>query len=185
MAAKETEDTRKRLEKVLVNLESEFNTIRVGRANPHILDRIQVEYYGSMMPIQQVGNVSVPDGRTLMIQPWDASALKAVEKALNMSDIGIHPINDGKVIRLNFPEMTEEKRKETSKEVKKKGEEAKVAVRNVRRDSMDIIKKEKKDGDLTEDDQKNLEDELQKLTDEFIKKVDGMVEKKIKEVMSV
>jgi len=185
MTEENTQATKKRMEKALANLQEEFNTIRVGRANPHILDRIEVDYYGSMAPIQQVANVSVPEGRVLQIQPWDAHMLKAIEKAINMSEIGIHPTNDGKVIRLVFPELTEEKRKETSKTVKKKGEEAKIAVRNIRRDSMDKVKKAKKDGDLTEDDQKDLEDKLQKQTDEYIKKVDQKVEAKQKEVMSV
>ena len=160
------QETKERMEKALANLQEEFNTIRVGRANPHILDRIEVDYYGSMAPIQQVANVSVPEGRVLQIQPWDAHMLKAIEKAINMSEIGIHPTNDGKVIRLVFPE-------------------AKIAVRNIRRDSMDKVKKAKKDGDLTEDDQKDLEDKLQKQTDEYIKKVDQKVEAKQKEVMSV
>jgi len=185
MAYKEIDDCQARFDKALANLESEYNTIRVGRANPHVLDRIMVDYYGTMTPIQQVGNVTVPEPRTILIQPWESSMLKPVEKAIMTSELGIHPNNDGKVIRLNFPELTEEKRKETSKNVKKYGENAKVALRNIRRDVMDLIKKEKKDSLITEDDQKNLEDKLQKLTDEYIKKVDQMVEKKTSEVMSV
>ena len=174
-----------RMEKAIVNLDEEFNTIRVGRANPHVLDRITVNYYGTPTPLQQVGNISVPEPRMLLIQPWDASLIKEIEKALNASELGIHPTSDGKVVRLVFPELTEEKRKETSKEVKKKGEAAKVAIRNIRRDMMDALKKQKKESEITEDDQKNLEEKLQKMTDEFIKKVDQRVEAKMKEVMSV
>ena len=185
MAQKEIEDSRSRMERTIANLESEFNTIRVGRANPHVLDRIEVDYYGTMTPLQQVGNITVPEARILMIMPWDTSMLKKIEKAIMVSDLGIHPTNDGKAIRLVFPELTEEKRRDTSKDVKKKGEEAKVAIRNIRRDTMDLIKKEKKDSVITEDDQKDLEEKLQKLTDEFIKKVDQKVEVKTKEVMSV
>lgn len=185
MANKDIDQTKIRMEKAINNLEEEFNTIRVGRANPHVLDKITVDYYGTPTPLQQVGNISVPEPRVLMIQPWDSSLLKPIEKALNMSELGIHPTNDGKVIRLVFPELTEEKRKETSKDVKKKGEAAKVAIRNIRRDMMDALKKQKKDGELTEDDQKNLEEKLQKMTDDFIKQVDKRIDAKTKEVMSV
>ena len=185
MANKDIDQTKIRMEKAITNLEEEFNTFRVGRANPHVLDKITVDYYGTPTPLQQVGNISVPEPRVLMIQPWDSSLLKPIEKALNMSELGIHPTSDGKVIRLVFPELTEEKRKETSKEVKKKGEAAKVAIRNIRRDMMDALKKQKKDGDLTEDDQKNLEEKLQKMTDDFIKQIDKRIDVKTKEVMSV
>ena len=185
MANKDIDQNKIRMEKAINNLEEEFNTIRVGRANPHVLDKITVDYYGTPTPLQQVGNISVPEPRVLMIQPWDSSLLKPIEKALNMSELGIHPTNDGKVIRLVFPELTEEKRKETSKDVKKKGEAAKVAIRNIRRDMMDALKKQKKDGELTEDDQKNLEEKLQKMTDDFIKQVDKRIDVKTKEVMSV
>ena len=185
MANKDIDQTKIRMEKAINNLEEEFNTIRVGRANPHVLDKITVDYYGTPTPLQQVGNISVPEPRVLMIQPWDSSLLKPIEKALNMSELGIHPTSDGKVIRLLFPELTEEKRKETSKEVKKKGEAAKIAIRNIRRDMMDALKKQKKDGDLTEDDQKNLEEKLQKMTDDFIKQIDKRIDVKTKEVMSV
>ena len=185
MANKDIDQTKIRMEKAIVNLEEEFNTIRVGRANPHVLDKITVDYYGTPTPLQQVGNISVPEPRMLMIQPWDSSLLKPIEKALNMSELGIHPTSDGKVIRLLFPELTEEKRKETSKEVKKKGEAAKIAIRNIRRDMMDALKKQKKDGDLTEDDQKDLEEKLQKMTDDFIKQIDKRIDVKTKEVMSV
>lgn len=185
MANKDIDQTKIRMEKAINNLEEEFNTIRVGRANPHVLDKITVDYYGTPTPLQQVGNISVPEPRMLMIQPWDSSLLKPIEKALNMSELGIHPTSDGKVIRLLFPELTEEKRKETSKEVKKKGEAAKIAIRNIRRDMMDALKKQKKDGDLTEDDQKDLEEKLQKMTDDFIKQIDKRIDVKTKEVMSV
>ncbi len=185
MANKDIDQTKIRMEKAINNLEEEFNTIRVGRANPHVLDKITVDYYGTPTPLQQVGNISVPEPRVLMIQPWDSSLLKPIEKALNMSELGIHPTSDGKVIRLVFPELTEEKRKETSKDVKKKGEAAKVAIRNIRRDMMDALKKQKKDGELTEDDQKNLEEKLQKMTDDFIKQIDKRIDVKTKEVMSV
>ncbi|MBQ1368254.1 MAG: ribosome recycling factor [Firmicutes bacterium] len=181
----EIEDCKVRMEKAIANLESEYNTIRVGRANPHVLDRIMVDYYGTPTPIQQVGNVSVPEPRMIVIQPWESNMLKTVEKAIMVSDLGIHPNNDGKVIRLVFPELTEEKRKETSKDVRKRGEGAKVALRNIRRDVMELIKKEKKESIITEDDQKDLEEKLQKLTDDYIKKVDQMVDAKTKEVMAV
>lgn len=185
MANYQIDDSKQKMEKTMSALDSEFNAIRVGRANPHVLDRIEVDYYGTMTPLQQVGNVTVPEARVLMIQPWDSSLLKKIEKAIMASDLGIHPTNDGKVIRLTFPELTEEKRKETAKQVKKKAEDAKVAVRNIRRDAMDILKKEKKANLLTEDDQKTLEEKLQKLTDEYIKKVDQKAEGKTKEVMSL
>ena len=185
MAGKEIESFKIKMEKSIGSLEEEFNTIRVGRANPHILDKIVVDYYGTPTPLQQVGNITVPEARILVIQPWDASLIKSIEKAINMSDIGINPSNDGKVIRLVFPELTEEKRRETSKEVKKKGENAKVAIRNIRRDAMDSIKKQRKDGDITEDDQKNIETDLQKMTDDFIKKIDKIIDNKTAEVMSV
>ena len=164
---------------------SDFAAIRAGRANPKVLDHIRVDYYGTPTPIQQVGNVSVPEPRMIVIQPWESNMLKTVEKAIMVSDLGIHPNNDGKVIRLVFPELTEEKRKETSKDVRKRGEGAKVALRNIRRDVMELIKKEKKESIITEDDQKDLEEKLQKLTDDYIKKVDQMVDAKTKEVMAV
>ncbi|MFR3484652.1 ribosome recycling factor [Bianquea renquensis] len=185
MPNKDMETFQDRMEKTIQNLEEEFNTIRVGRANPHILDKITVDYYGTPTPLQQVGNISVPEARMLLIQPWDSSLIKEIEKAIQASDVGINPSNDGKVIRLVFPELTEEKRKEESKEVKKKGEQAKVAIRNIRRDAMDFFKKERKENAITEDDQKDLEEKLQKMTDEYIKKVDKRIDAKIKEVMSV
>ena len=182
MPNKDMETFQDRMEKTIQNLEEEFNTIRVGRANPHILDKITVDYYGTPTPLQQVGNISVPEARMLLIQPWDSSLIKEIEKAIQASDVGINPSNDGKDIRLVFPELTEEKRKE---EVKKKGEQAKVAIRNIRRDAMDFFKKERKENAITEDDQKDLEEKLQKMTDEYIKKVDKRIDAKIKEVMSV
>ena len=144
MPNKDMETFQDRMEKTIQNLEEEFNTIRVGRANPHILDKITVDYYGTPTPLQQVGNISVPEARMLLIQPWDSSLIKEIEKAIQASDVGINPSNDGKVIRLVFPELTEEKRKEESKEVKKKGEQAKVAIRNIRLYAMDFFKKERK-----------------------------------------
>lgn len=170
--------------KTIDNLREEYQSIRAGRANPHILDKLKVEYYGVETPLQQVANVSVLDARTLQIQPWEALLLKEIEKAIMMSDIGINPINDGKVIRLGFPVLTEERRKELAKDVKKKGEESKVAIRNIRRDGNDTIKKLKNE-DVSEDEIKDLEDSLQKLTDSFIKKVDEEVEIKTKEIMTI
>lgn len=185
MSSKQIESFKVKMEKSIASLEGELNTIRVGRANPHILDRIVVDYYGTPTPLQQVGNITVPEARVLVIQPWDASLIKGIEKAINMSDIGINPSNDGKVVRLVFPELTEEKRRDTSKEVKKKGENAKVAIRNIRRDAMDALKKQRKDNEITEDDQKSIETDLQKLTDDFIKKIDKIIDNKTAEVMSV
>lgn len=174
-----------KMEKTINALEEEYNTIRAGRANPHILDRITVNYYGVPTPIQQVGNISVPEARIIQIQPWDTSLLKEIEKAIMVSDIGITPNNDGKSIRLVFPELTEERRKELTKEVKKKGEEAKVAVRNIRRDAMDHFKKLQKSGDITEDDLKDCEVDIQKITDHYIDDIDKHIEKKSKDILSV
>lgn len=173
-----------KMEKTLTNLDSEFGTIRAGRANPHVLDRITVDYYGAPTPLQQVANISVPEARMIQIQPWEASMVKVIEKAINMSDLGINPTNDGKVIRLVFPELTEERRKDLVKEVKKKGEAAKVAVRNIRRDANDMLKKLGK-GDVSEDEISELEEKVQKMTDKFIKKVDEAVEVKSKEILTV
>ncbi|MBE5959364.1 MAG: ribosome recycling factor [Lachnospiraceae bacterium] len=174
-----------KMQKSYENLLGEYTTIRAGRANPHILDRIQVDYYGSPTPIQQVGNISVPEARMIVIQPWDASVLKDLEKALLMSDLGLTPTNDGKCIRLVFPELTEERRKELVKDVKKKGEAAKVAVRNIRRDAIDAIKKKGKEDGISEDEVKSYEDDVQKLTDKFVEKIDGAVEDKSKEILTV
>lgn len=173
-----------KMTKTYNNLLSEFGSIRAGRANPHVLDRIMVDYYGSPTPIQQVGNVNVPEPRMIQIQPWESSMLKVIEKAILTSDLGINPTNDGKVIRLIFPELTEERRKDLVKEVKKKGEAAKVAVRNIRRDANDSFKK-LKGTEVSEDTIKELEADMQKLTDKYIKEVDKAVEEKSKEIMTV
>ena len=167
------------------NLMEELAAIRAGRANPHVLDKIMVDYYGVPTPVQQVGNVSVPEARIISIQPWDKSMLKPIEKAINMSDLGINPINDGTVVRLVFPELTEERRKQLTKEVKKKGEEAKVAIRNIRRDAMDLAKKLEKSSEITEDDLKRQTKDLQDLTDHMCDKIDKSVEAKNKELMTV
>lgn len=173
-----------KMKKTLANLESDLMTIRAGRANPNILNKITVDYYGTPTPLQQVGNISVPEARMIVIQPWEKSMIKAVEKAINMSDIGINPTNDGQVIRLVFPELTEDRRKELVKDVKKKGEQSKVAVRNIRRDGNDSLKK-LKGTDISEDEIKDMETQLQKLTDKYVKEVDKAVESKSKEVMTV
>lgn len=174
-----------KMEKTLGSLISEYGTIRAGRANPHVLDNIKVDYYGTPSGLQQVANVSVPEARLIQIQPWDASLLKEIEKAINMSDLGINPTNDGKMIRLVFPELTEERRKELAKEVKKKGEDAKVAIRNIRRDANDTMKKLSKSEDISEDVISQLEDQVQKLTDQYIKKIDDTIDEKTKEIMTV
>ena len=173
------------MEKTVSVLKEEFNTIRVGRANPHVLDKIRVDYYGMPSPIQSVANISVPEARMLQIQPWEKSMIKVIEKAILTSDLGINPSNDGTVIRLVFPEMTEARRKELSKDVKKKGDNAKVAVRNIRRDAMDAFKKQEKSGELTEDDRKQAEDKMQKITDKFVEKIDKEVEAKTKDILTV
>lgn len=173
-----------KMKKTMASLESEYQTIRAGRANPNILNKINVDYYGVPTPIQQVGNISVPEARMIVIQPWEKSMIKAIEKAINMSDIGINPTNDGQVIRLVFPELTEERRKELQKDVKKKGEQAKVAIRNIRRDGNDHFKK-LKGTEVSEDEIKDLETQLQKLTDKFIKEIDKAIDSKSKEVMTV
>ena len=173
-----------KMQKTIDHLESEFATIRAGRANPHVLDRIKVDYYGTPTPVQQVGNISIPEPRIIVIQPWEKSLLKEIEKAIQMSDIGINPTNDGQVIRLVFPELTEERRKELVKDVKKKGEADKVAIRNIRRDGNDAFKKLAKSEDISEDEIKQLEDELQKLTDKFIKTVDDMFDAKSKDILT-
>ncbi len=173
-----------KMQKTIEHLEAELASIRAGRANPHVLDKLKVDYYGTPTPIQQVGNVSVPEPRIIQIAPWEKSMIKEVEKAIMMSDIGITPTNDGQVIRLVYPDLTEERRKELSKEVKKKGEDAKVAIRNIRRDGNDAFKKLPKD-EVSEDVVKELEAELQKLTDKFVKDADLAVEEKSKELMTV
>ena len=175
----------RKMDKTLEILQEDFGAIRAGRANARVLDRITVEYYGVDTPVGQVGTISSPDARTLVIQPWDGSLLKKMEKAIQASDLGINPQNDGRVIRLVFPQLTEERRKELAKQVRKYGEDAKVAVRNVRRDAMDYIKKLKKDSEITEDDQKKAEKDLQELTDKYIKKVDEVCGAKEKELMEL
>ena len=171
--------------KSIASLDSEFGTIRAGRANPHVLDRITVDYYGTPTPLQQVANISVPEARMIVIQPWEKSLLKAIEKAILTSELGINPTNDGNCIRLIFPEMTEDRRKEVAKEVKKKGDNAKVAVRNIRRDANDAFKKAEKAGEITEDELADLTEKMQKLTDKTIERVDKAVEEKTKEIMTV
>ena len=173
-----------KMTKTMANLDGEFGAIRAGRANPNVLNRIMVDYYGTPTPIQQVANVSVPEARMIQIQPWEKTMIKAITKAIQTSDLGINPNNDGSVIRLVFPELTEERRKELVKDVKKKGEAAKVAIRNIRRDGNDSIKK-LKGTEVSEDEIKDMEDELQKITDKFVKEVDKAVEVKSKEVMTV
>ena len=163
----------------------DFTSIRAGRANPHVLDKIKVDYYGTPTPLQQVGNVSVPEPRMLQIQPWEKSLLKGIEKAILASDLGITPTNDGSVIRLVFPELTEERRKELVKDIKKKGEAAKVAVRNIRRDANETFKKQNKANEISEDDQKDLETKVQKMTDKYIADIDKAVEEKSKEILTV
>lgn len=172
-----------KMTKTMKNLGGELGAIRAGRANPHVLDRIVVDYYGSPTPIQQVANVSVPEARMIQIQPWEKNMLKVIEKAIQVSDLGINPTNDGSTIRLVFPELTEERRKDLVKDVKKKAEECKVAVRNIRRDGNDAFKKIAKE--ISEDEVKQLEDELQKLTDRYIKDVDKLMEEKSREILTV
>lgn len=174
-----------KMERTVVALENNYMSIRAGRANPHVLDRLVVDYYGQPTPISQVGSVSVPEARVLLIQPWDISVLKDLERAILGSDVGITPNNDGKVIRLVFPELTEERRKDLTKDVKKSGEASKVAIRNVRRDAIDHFKKAEKANEITEDDLKELEDKTQKLTDRFIKDIDAHIERKTKELLKV
>lgn len=174
-----------RMDKSIAYYKEELNTIRVGRANAAILDKVYVDYYGTMTPVGQVGTISTPDPRTLMIQPWDGSLLKAIEKAILASEIGINPQNDGRVIRLAFPQLTEERRKELTKTVSKKSEEAKVTLRNIRRDAMDIYKAQKKKNEITEDDLKNIEKDIQDLTDMKIRELEQITEKKQKDIMEI
>ena len=174
-----------KMTKTLDGFEAELTTIRAGRANPHILDKITVDYYGSPTPLQQVANITVPEARMIQIQPWEASLVKEIEKAILTSDLGLNPTNDGKVIRLVFPELTEERRKELAKDIKKKGENAKVAIRNIRRDANDAFKKQNKANEVSEDELKELENDTQKITDKYIAKIDGAVEEKTKEILTV
>ncbi|MGN0521896.1 MAG: ribosome recycling factor [Eubacterium sp.] len=179
------EKTKEKMEKCLTSLERDYSAIRAGRANPAVLDKVMVDYYGVPTPINQMAAISVPEARLLVIQPWDASTLREIEKAINVADIGINPQNDGKVIRLSFPQLTEEHRKGLQKEVSKRGEEAKVAIRNVRRDAMDDIKKMKKNNEITEDDQKDGEKKLQDITDDYIKQAEAITKKKEEEILSI
>ncbi len=174
-----------KMEKSYQNLLKELGTIRAGRANPHVLDQIRVDYYGSPMPIQQVANVSVPEPRTILIQPWEPNMVPVIERTILASDLGLTPMNDGKTIRLGFPELTEERRKDLAKEVKKRGEEAKVAVRNIRRDANEAIKKMGKSDGVSEDQALDLQDEIQKLTDKYIGVIDDAVAEKNQEIMTV
>jgi ribosome recycling factor len=173
------------MEKTLAHLETDLQAVRAGRANPHVLDRIRVDYYGSPTPIQQLANVSVPEARIIQIAPWEKKMLKEISRAISASDIGINPTNDGTMIRLVFPELTGERRKQLSKDVKKMGEEAKVALRNIRRDGNEVFKKLKKNEDVSEDVVAELQDELGKLTEKFVKKIDKAIEEKTKEIMTV
>ncbi|MGN0164735.1 MAG: ribosome recycling factor [Lachnospiraceae bacterium] len=173
-----------KMTKTINTLDEEYNNIRAGRANPHLLDKIKVDYYGTPSSLQSVANVSVPEARVIAIQPWESRMIKEIEKAILASDIGITPGNDGKVIRLVFPELTEDRRKDLAKDVKKKGEAAKVAIRNIRRDANDSIKKASKE-DLSEDEVKKLETEVQKITDKYIETIDKMIDSKSKEIMTV
>ena len=174
-----------KMKKAYDYLESDYMGIRAGRANPHVLDKLRVNYYGTPTPIQQVGNVTVPEARIIQIAPWEKSLIKDIEKAIMTSDIGINPSNDGSVIRLVFPELTEDRRKELAKDVKKKAEDAKVAVRNIRRDGNDTLKKLGKTSEVSEDEVKQLEDQLQQLTDKYVKEIDVLMEAKTKEIMTV
>ena len=185
MAKQVLAQAKDKMEKSLAAFGRELASIRAGRANPNVLNKIRVDYYGTPTPIQQVANVSVPEPRMIQIAPWDRSLIKAIEKAIMTSELGINPSNDGIVIRLIFPEVTEERRKQLAKDVKKKGEEQKVAVRNVRRDGVDAVKKMEKASEITEDDRKDLEEQLQKLTDKYVKDIDKAVEDKTKEIMTV
>lgn len=185
MATDVMDNAKERMNKTISVLQQELGGLRAGRANPQVLDRILVDYYGSPTPINQLGNISVPEPRMLVIAPWDGKLIPAIEKALQKSELGINPANDGKVIRLVFPELTEERRKDLVKVVRKKGEESKVAIRAIRRDANEQIKAQKRNNELTEDDQKHLEEKIQKLTDELIRDIDRIIAEKEKEILSV
>ncbi len=174
-----------KMEKTVENLSAEYAGIRAGRANPHILDKLRVDYYGAPTPIQQVANVTVPEARTLMIQPWESSLIKEIEKTIINSDLGVNPNNDGKSVIINFPELTEERRKDLVKDIKKKAEAAKVAVRNVRRDANDALKKMNKANEISEDEMKVSEEKVQKMTDKYVANIDKLMEEKSKEIMTV
>ena len=179
------DDINNKMNDVIENLEERFSEIRAGRANPAILNKVSIEYYGTPTPINQVASISVPEARLIVIQPWDRSLLSQVQKAIEKADIGINPLNDGSVIRLVFPELTEERRKDLSKDIKKMSEEAKIAIRNVRRDAMDDAKAKLKNSELSEDEERALEDKIQKTTDKFIEKIDTITDKKVTDIMSV
>lgn len=181
----EISEIEERMNKSVSSLESEFATIRAGRANPHILDHVMVDYYGVPTAIQQAANISVPEARMIQIQPWDASLIKEIEKAIMIADLGVMPTNDGKVIRIIFPELTEDRRKELAKEVKKKGEEAKVAIRNIRRDANDKAKKLNKDNEISDDELSNIEADIQKVTDKITAEIEKMIDNKTDEIMTV
>ncbi|MGI6028060.1 MAG: ribosome recycling factor [Candidatus Heteroscillospira sp.] len=181
----EYKDFEHKMKKTIEHMEEEFDSVRAGKANAAVLNQVSVDYYGTPTPIQQIASVSTPDPRTLVIQPWDKSALKGIEKAIMASEIGINPTNDGSVIRLVFPQLTEERRKELVKQVRKYGEEGKVAVRNIRRDAMDKFKAMKKKTEITEDDLKNMEKDIQKITDDYIKEVENITAKKEKELFAI
>ena len=183
--SEQTKVFEEKMKKSVSNLNSELLTIRAGRANPHVLDKVTVEYYGAEVPINQVASVSTPEARIIAISPFDSTILKEIEKAINMSDIGINPNNDGKVIRLIFPELTEERRIALTKDIKKKAEESKVAVRNVRRDTMDALKKQEKAKEITEDELSTFEEKVQKMTDKFIAEIDKKCEAKCKDILAV
>jgi ribosome recycling factor len=185
MANEVLDITKERMQKTIAVLKSELGGLRAGRANPQLLDRIMVDYYGTPTPIQQLGNISTPEPRMLLISAWDNKAIPAIEKAIQKSDLGINPANDGKVIRLLFPEMNEERRKDLVKVVKKKGEESKIAIRAIRRDANEQIKKDEKDKLITEDDRKELDDKVQKMTDDLMKEIDNILAAKEKEILSV
>lgn len=176
---------KEKMDKTIDNLKERFSEVRAGRANPAILNKVKIDYYGTPTPINQVAGISVPEARMIVIQPWDASVLKDIEKAINAAEIGINPNNDGKVIRLNFPELTEERRKELVKDIKKMAEEAKVAVRNSRRDGIDMAKKAQKDGEMTEDELKQAENKVQDLTDKAVVEIDKILESKETEILSI
>ena len=185
MSSERVQPYEQKMEKTLSQLETDLQAVRAGRANPHVLDRIRVDYYGSPTPIQQLANVSVPEARIIQIAPWEKKMLKEISRAISASDIGINPTNDGTMIRLVFPELTGERRKQLSKDVKKMGEEAKVALRNIRRDGNEAFKKLKKNEDVSEDVVSELQDELGKVTDKFVKKIDKAIEEKTQEIMTV
>lgn len=174
-----------KMQKAIESLASEYSSIRAGRANPHILDKLKVEYYGTPTPMQQVANITVPEARTLMIQPWESSLIKEIEKAIMCSDLGVTPNNDGKCVIINFPELTEDRRKELAKDIKKKGENAKVIIRNIRRDANDALKKMNKASEISDDELKTNEDKVQKLTDKYVADIDKAIDEKTKEIMTV